>query len=67
MGGPSPAKKALSVGFVYFCVPHEMQHLVQRTKQSGRQAPALPGQLDSAFQSIAFPSVNNFSIYTIIT
>lgn len=33
VGGPGPAKKAPSVGFVYFCVPHDTERLAERTKQ----------------------------------
>lgn len=35
VGGPSPAKKAPSVGFVYFCVPHETQRLAPTTEAAG--------------------------------
>lgn len=66
VGGPSPAKKAPSVGFVYFCVPHETQRLARTTKQLGRQALALPevGSIAplAAFQAIFFLSVYNFYI-----
>lgn len=34
MGGPGPAKKAPSVGFVYFCIPHE-------TKKKQKKTPCL--------------------------
>lgn len=69
VGGPSPAKKAPSVGFVYFCVPHKTQHLAQTTKQPGRQALALPevGSIAPALLlSVYLLCVYNFSIPTIL-
>lgn len=70
VGGLSPAKKAPSVGFVYFCVPHETQapgSNDRAAREAGTRTPR--GRLDrtlSASQAKLCLSVYNFSISTVL-